>query len=86
MDIEDIIGQLDANIGYNIDSDGHYKNVRVHIILGEDTYLIIDTALKEITMYHHYKKDVWFLPDDTNNIVNGVFEKIYKKEVLHQSN
>lgn len=86
MDIENIIGQLDTDIEYRIDSNGRYKNARVYIVLGEETYLIIDTALKEITMYHHYKKDVWFLPDDTNNIVNGAFEKIYKKEVLHQSN
>ena len=86
MDIEKIISQLNADIEYRIDGNGHYKNLRVYIVLEEETCLIIDTSKKEITMYHNYKKDVWFLPADANSIINSAFEKIYKKEVLHQSN
>lgn len=86
MDIEKIIGQLNADIEYRIDGNGRYKNVRVYIVLGEETYLIVDTSAKEIIMYHYYKKDVLFLPDDTNNMINSAFEKIYKQEILYRSN
>ena len=58
MDIEKIISQLNADIEYRIDGNGRYKNVRVYIVLEEETCLIIDTSKKEITMYHNYKKDV----------------------------
>lgn len=86
MDIEKIISQLNADIEYRIDGNGRYKNVRVYIVLEEETCLIIDTSKKEITMYHNYKKDVWFLPEDANSIINSAFEKIYKKEILYRSN